>query len=286
MQHLCAGRGWLRGPARGGGLSPEAPLWVCLLPPSAVSCRGRAGGGRAHILAFCVISLLLGSQPHQATPRARGPLPAAGVLCRGGAAGREGAEGAPAGGPRPLLSLTSPPPPGTGPGHVRLPRLQHSCQSGRHVLSGICFPNTPSAKHGRARPSPRLHQRPAHLLRSAALGRARAPTGHGRAGRAGEELVPGSWHRPCCSRPLLPGIRRLPPPRHSQAHRESPALRELRLPVPGTAGSPTPSSWGHFPPEPASCGRQRGQLLPLLLPGVQRAAREGAGAVVPGGQAQ
>lgn len=82
-----------------------------LLPPSAMSCRGRAGGGRAHILAFRVISLLLGPSPHQATPCAGGPLSAAGPLCRGGA-WREGAEGArrSAPGPASLFDLPLHPP--------------------------------------------------------------------------------------------------------------------------------------------------------------------------------
>lgn len=43
-----------------------------------VSCRRGDGGGRAHILAFRVISLLLGSKQNQATPHTWGPLSAAG----------------------------------------------------------------------------------------------------------------------------------------------------------------------------------------------------------------
>lgn len=48
-----------------------------------VSCRRRVGGGRAHVLAFRVISFLLGSKQNQAAAYTRGPLPAAGFFWKG-----------------------------------------------------------------------------------------------------------------------------------------------------------------------------------------------------------
>lgn len=91
------------------------------------------------------------------------------------------------------------------------------------------------------------------------------PRGHG--------AEPGAWvlatDPAAPAPPLSPGICRLPLSSHSPAHCESPTRWKLRVPVPGTAGFSTPSSWGHFPPEPASRGRPWGQLLSLLLHGVQ-----------------
>ena len=48
-----------------------------------VSCRRRDGGGRAHVLAFRVISLLPGSKQNQAAAYPWGPLPAAGFFRKG-----------------------------------------------------------------------------------------------------------------------------------------------------------------------------------------------------------
>ena len=69
---------------------PDSCLFPGFLPPllcPSLPYRGGDGGGRAHILALCVICLLLGPQQHQAAPCAWSPLRAAGSSLKGGSGG-------------------------------------------------------------------------------------------------------------------------------------------------------------------------------------------------------
>lgn len=84
MLHTC-GEGRMLGP------SPDSCLsflgsFLHLSAPS-LPHRGGDGGGGAHILALCVICLLLGPQQHQAAPCAWSPLHAAGSSLKGGSGG-------------------------------------------------------------------------------------------------------------------------------------------------------------------------------------------------------
>lgn len=76
---------------------------------------------------------------------------------------------------------------------------------------------------------------------------------------------------------LPPGVCRLAPPSHRQAHHTSPTFRKLWLPVHRTTRPPGPSRGGHLHPEPANCGHPWGYLLSLLLHGVWALEERGAG---------